>query len=933
MRKRGALGLKRAVVAGVAAVTLLGGGAAFAADDPAATSIESQGTELPGAGLDKSLLLEEPEAPPITDEPTAVAPEDSTAEETPAASELVATEVEPAAAEPGVPVATSETQVALSYQAHVQGKGWLGAVGDGGPAGTTGQSRRMEALRVTLPGIQVRAHCQSYGWLGWVGSGQMAGTAGQSKRLEALQIKLTGDLADEYDLYYRVHVAGLGWLDWATAGQTAGTCGMSRAIEAVEIRLVPTGAAFETGPHAGCEDAWSLAFSQKGNTTGASVEGPGAWAASYAADTVEVRATLSYNGKVTRTATRAYKLASLKSAPAGFDFKYHGTHTVTLTYKKAGKAVRTVTTRFNVGASEFNMAWLHASFPVVQFTTSYPQVSVNAAGEQIPTVISAGRSKHLNWNSLMRGMEGNPFAASDATYDLAAYSAYLKHLYQANPQATFHIYINDVHLYHLRSLVYANNLSNDRYNVVMLSDGTGSYGYFNEVYADENASDKHAELVAAWGADARAVRASGNASGYGVEPRHKTAAAVFCYEPHIEWWLTRTDQFKSGDNNVLANTIASDSRIKKVNVGSNLAAIQAAGDDAVAEFKSALNFNDAYFAEAEKQNKQAMVILGSSAAAEKNLADYVRLTMAMYGDEYLYYYKGHPGHPVSARPDLQRTIAELGLIDVDSSIAAELILFFNPEISLSGYWSTTFDSATSEMAGGLFDKSKEEAVAENPSRASVMDWFATPLTAGDAVHGSLVTGSGSCYLVEFSDEHLVGKDYEFAVYSVADDVLTYYRTVDGAFERVSANRGLMGLRSALSLQGHVQTHGWMTSVLAGDTCGTVGQSKRLEAVKIQLTDSQLKTQGSIQYRVHAQGSGWLPWSANGKQAGTVGEGRRLEAVEIKLTGDLAKHYDVVYRAHVQDRGYLGWVQNGKTAGTTGESRRMEAIQVKLVPKA
>ena len=38
----------------------------------------------------------------------------------------------------------------LSVQAHVQGKGWLAAVGQGVTAGTTGQSRRLEALKLTL---------------------------------------------------------------------------------------------------------------------------------------------------------------------------------------------------------------------------------------------------------------------------------------------------------------------------------------------------------------------------------------------------------------------------------------------------------------------------------------------------------------------------------------------------------------------------------------------------------------------------------------------------------------------------------------------------------------------------------------------------------------------------------------------------------------
>ena len=52
---------------------------------------------------------------------------------------------------------------------------------------------------------------------------------------------MTGDLAEEYDVYYRVHVQTYGWLDWACNGETAGTTGLSKRIEAIEIVLVEKG--------------------------------------------------------------------------------------------------------------------------------------------------------------------------------------------------------------------------------------------------------------------------------------------------------------------------------------------------------------------------------------------------------------------------------------------------------------------------------------------------------------------------------------------------------------------------------------------------------------------------------------------------------------------------------------------------------------------
>lgn len=77
--------------------------------------------------------------------------------------------------------------------------------------------------------------------MSWVKGGKLSGTSGKSLRMEAIQLKLTGDLAKEYDIYYRVHAQNFGWLDWAKNGQTAGTSGYGYRLEAIEIRLVKKG--------------------------------------------------------------------------------------------------------------------------------------------------------------------------------------------------------------------------------------------------------------------------------------------------------------------------------------------------------------------------------------------------------------------------------------------------------------------------------------------------------------------------------------------------------------------------------------------------------------------------------------------------------------------------------------------------------------------
>lgn len=134
----------------------------------------------------------------------------------------------------------------IKYQTHVQNIGWQGEKVDGEMSGTTGQSLRLEAIKIQLSssidgGIVYKTHVQDYGWQNFVANGQASGTSGQAKRLEAIQMQLTGNATNQYDLYYRVHAQNFGWLGWAKNGESAGTAGYSYRLEGIQIVLVPKG--------------------------------------------------------------------------------------------------------------------------------------------------------------------------------------------------------------------------------------------------------------------------------------------------------------------------------------------------------------------------------------------------------------------------------------------------------------------------------------------------------------------------------------------------------------------------------------------------------------------------------------------------------------------------------------------------------------------
>lgn len=145
----------------------------------------------------------------------------------------------------------------IVYRAHVTGIGWMGECEyDGEVAGTTGESRMMEGIEISLVNppagmsIQYRAY-GPYGdggadaWQPWVSEGRVAGTEYNSPQpvpLKALQIQLINPQG--WTLCYQAHIGYWGWEYPATP-----TCNGAQVpnpipnphlhIEAIKIWLIP----------------------------------------------------------------------------------------------------------------------------------------------------------------------------------------------------------------------------------------------------------------------------------------------------------------------------------------------------------------------------------------------------------------------------------------------------------------------------------------------------------------------------------------------------------------------------------------------------------------------------------------------------------------------------------------------------------------------
>lgn len=120
----------------------------------------------------------------------------------------------------------------IKYRAHIEGIGWQEWKTSGETAGTTGESRRLEAIEIDYNSkVEAMAHIEGIGWVdyGEINKDSIIGTVGESRRLECLRFK--------GNFKYRVHIEGTGWSCWTQADGicTLGSVGQSLRIEAIEI--------------------------------------------------------------------------------------------------------------------------------------------------------------------------------------------------------------------------------------------------------------------------------------------------------------------------------------------------------------------------------------------------------------------------------------------------------------------------------------------------------------------------------------------------------------------------------------------------------------------------------------------------------------------------------------------------------------------------
>ncbi len=525
--------------------------------------------------------------------------------------------------------------------------------------------------------------------------------------------------------------------------------------------------------------------------------------------TLEIKAAL--NGETDMTTTLSF---APSEAPATVDFGTYGIFRNVSVKGTAGENAFTAAAgEIAVTAPTYNIAYLNATYPVLVYSLSLKEIT---AGGTVPTFTFLERGAQYDWDHLTYGTRPLPYltraaATTDSSFHGArtGCAAWIADLYAADPTSHFNLYIVDNYDELLVEFLIGNGIPEGSWSAVLLSDGTGTAGYLVQTYGSETApADKADAMAAEW----LAVKADAAEHGYDPAKIHALCSAEaeddysilasYSYviartQSNVAWWVNR---LRVGEN--LAAITEKDADFaadicalpRSLYTNGLLAALS---EEEQTAFKSMYHFSDTMFAAARDANKKIMVVLGTANSVEgDDFYGFMKLTMTFYGDEYVYYYKGHPGWPTAGcevrKTAMERLNAEgFTLLELDNAIAAEVILFYNPDVYLSGWQSTTFESvAAQEMACLIFGSTAADV---NALYRELVDMSAYRLEAGSTDYAGIALNAAHDYfVVEYNNTAAYANQtanygkHEIALYDATTDTLSYYKMTAGVYAEVDA---------------------------------------------------------------------------------------------------------------------------------------------------
>ena len=720
----------------------------------------------------------------------------------------------------------------MSYQVHIQDIGWQNSKQKGETAGTEGQAKRLEAIKIysNIIDLKYQVHIQDIGWQNWRSKGEIAGTEGQSKRLEAIKIETS---SDKYTILYRVHIQDIGWQDWKSSGEIAGTEGQSKRLEAIQIKIVKK------------KQECKLTASDGINEIN-----------EYKKDNIHYL-----------FVTKNYNLSDLKIK---FDSNVIKTSYGTINSNQE------IVGDFSKQES-FKLTLKDGSIEdVVIIKSDVPALYINLKNNVTLQTINGG-SKDTKYNATFKiiGDDNEKYNISDDNIEIKGRG----NTSWAMKKKSYQIKLNKK-----QNLFNIGNGKSKKW--VLLANYSDPTLLKNKIMYDLCVKAKLSSIP-----NSKSVDLDVNGDYIGNY--------LLCDK--VEIGSARINL--KNKNAVLAeldNAYYKDEQYNfQTKYSLNHYSIKEFGDDdmsnvnkiiAMNSFKESLErFESLLYADNTTWNEISKLIDVNSFAKYYVINEFSKNLDTYFSSTYLY-------------KDGENDVIHMGPVwDYDKD-NFQGNTDENYSANLSNYMSKLYKYPQFVQ---IVNKIYEENVKENLNNINVFS-YSKSIQKSSKIN-SIVWNSESEYNNRISQ------------------LSNWIEARKNFFNRTYTNSKMSVFYSA-----HVEDLGWINTTSNANVIGTVGKSKRMEAIRAYVTDENGEIL-PIEIQSHIQDIGWQDWKSQELFSGTIGQSKRMEAIRIRLPSQSDK-YSILYRVHVQDIGWQDWKKDGEVAGTTGQAKRIEAIQIKIQKK-
>ncbi len=784
----------------------------------------------------------------------------------------------------------------IKYSTHIQDIGWQSEVNDGQVSGTTGKSKRLEGIKLSLSGanggITYSTHIQDIGWQGYKSNGELSGTSGQSKRLEAIVMYLTGDIANEYDIYYRVHAENFGWMDWACNGQRAGTQGYSYRLEAIEVQLVKKGESAPGKTNTPFKKKNGDSFECTGSTLDkTSIE-------MNVGETKTFKASQSYaywGSKPNMTIAKSVSgnNISVQESSSTSVQNYNGTLTNEYTVKANRKGKSTITLQYPDGTTK--------------------KVEVKVVDPNSPTVTYSTHIQDIGWQT-----EVSDGQVSGTTGKSKRLEGIKLSLSGANGGITYSTHIQDIGWQGYKSngeLSGTSGQSKRLEAIVMYLTGdiANEYDIYYRV---------HAENFGWMDWACNGQRAGTQGYSYRLEA--------------IEVQLVKKGESAPGKTNTPFKKKNGDSfectgsTLDKTSIEMNVGETKT--------FKASQSY--AYWG--SKPNMTiAKSVSGNNISVQESSSTSVQNYNGTLTNEYTVKANRKGKSTITLQyPDGTTKKVEVKVVDPNSPTVT-----YSTHIQDIGWQTEVSDGQTSGTIGqskrleGI--KISVEGVSGNieyQTHVQDIGWMSW------VSNGKLSGTSGQSKRLEAIRIKLSGQ--------IANDYDVYYRVhaqdygwlgwtkngdsagTEGLNKRLESieicilKKGDTSITTSTAFIGSSKIGGVSVNTYS-DSGWSGNASNNMKGVKFTLNTSSPYFGGDLQYSAHFVNSGWSNTVSNGTE---LKNDSILDAIKISLTGEISKYCDVYYRTYVDEFGWLGWAKNGQVAGSNKINKSITNIEVKVVLK-